>query len=198
MPLWFRLSYISVKSQIPRKLPLHLKKALSILLLTCLLLNTGGYWLYIKVLQVQRRNEVRAQLREQSSVPGEETLVFALNGDTPVDASFEKENDHEFYYKGKLYDIIEQQVKGGKLHIRCLEDEKEESLLNKLEKVQHEQQNKKGSDHSLIQQLASLVFVQTTSFPELQQPVSGKHTYPFYTTSILPVTQEVSAPPPRA
>lgn len=175
-----------------------MKKALSILLLTCLLLNTGGYWLYIKVLQVQRRNEVRAQLRQQSSVPGEERFELALNGDNPADASFEKENDHEFYYKGKLYDIIEQQVKGGKLHIRCLEDEKEESLLNKLEKVQHEQQNKKGNDHSLIQQLASLVFEQTTGFPELQQPATGKQTYPFYTTTVFPVTKEISAPPPRA
>jgi hypothetical protein len=175
-----------------------LKKGVTILLLACLFLNTGGYWLYIKCIQIQRRNEVRAQLRGQTEVPGEAIFEFALKNDQPADPSFESENEHEFYFQGKLYDIIEQQVTGGKLRIRCIEDEKEEGLLKKMEQVQDHQQQKKGSDHTLLQQLIQIVFVGAEPVTTIRVPVTVTFTHFHYQSALLPAITEVTTPPPRA
>ncbi len=175
-----------------------MKKGITILLLTCLFLNTGGYWLYIKCIQIQRRNEVRARLREQKEVPDEEVFEFALTNDQPADPSFESENEHEFYFHGKLYDIIEQQVTAGTLRIRCIEDEKEEGLLKKMEQVQDHQHQKKGNGHSLLQQLTQIVFVGTEPIVTIQVPVTVTTTHFHYQSAVLPAITEVTTPPPRA
>lgn len=175
-----------------------MKKTISITLLLCLFLNSGGYWLYIKCMQAQRRNEVKAALRLQQEVPGQEVFEFAVQDNEPTDPAFERENSNEFYLHGKLYDIIEQQITGNKLRIRCIEDSKEENLLKNLEQVQRHQQGKNGKDHSVLQQLISFVFIGTEPFRVPQTTAPANEYFSITSKAYAPVCTEVNTPPPRA
>jgi hypothetical protein len=75
--------------------------------------------------------EMKRIIHSNLSKEEQEVFRFSIN-DKPSLAKLEWENDHEFRLDGKMYDVIERKMENGNLIIRCISDEKETALLNKL------------------------------------------------------------------
>ena len=56
------------------------------------------------------------------------------------------EEENEFRYNDEMYDVIEKKMQGNRMLIRCIQDEKETSLLNEYQK-----NRKHHPDNSIIQ-----------------------------------------------
>ena len=72
------------------------------------------------------------------------------------------EKDHEFFYEGKLYDIISSKKENDLTRIRCIVDEREASLFQTLGKLVTHDHSGSNHEHTLILSvfkfLSSLVF----------------------------------------
>jgi len=72
------------------------------------------------------------------------------------------EKDHEFFYEGKLYDIISSKEENDITKIRCMVDEKEASFFQTMGKLVTHDQSDPNHEHTMLisvfKFLSSLVF----------------------------------------
>lgn len=103
----------------------------------------------------------------------------------------EWEDEHEFRYKGQMYDVVGQQKQDGNLMIRCIQDEKETALLNAFLKT-----TKKNSGTYVLQLLIAPFVLPRI---ELPQPAAvppplyfSRHSYYLKSADL-----SIVIPPPR-
>ena len=115
------------------KLRSGLKKLVSILLLSALLFNTGGYSIVFWALRYQANMELQKQLDANDYVDGESvvikipiTLPYQTNG-----ADFERVNG-EFEHQGEFYKLVKQKLENDTLHIVCIKDHKEKQIVTTM------------------------------------------------------------------
>lgn len=156
----------------------------------------GGYLFWVEHQQELLKKEMRMRLRAGINRDLQDEFEITLKEGKPADPSFRWEEEKEFSYKGKMYDVIDKQIVDGKLRIRCIEDSKEEELLKKLADIQ-EKEGKKGDKSRAILLLLTTFTIRTeiTSTPNVEDiPCSY---YEHYLSAITSAEKEVVTPPPR-
>ena len=107
-----------------------MKKALSILIIALLIFNSGGY--YFIFLQLQNCFKQLAQNKIDDYIPLENLILIKVNKkssfENHVDV-FERLNDEEFKYYGKMYDIYKEEENGDTVFFYCVSDENEDVIL---------------------------------------------------------------------
>ena len=107
----------------------------------------------------------------------------------------EWENDHEFRFDGHMYDLISKESKGGLLHLRCIADENETTLLDQYMKINRNNLPGKKTLNSLIQ-LICAQFIPPSAVSVAA--VDGKQEkFPSYTSNLFSITYPIQKPPPR-
>ncbi len=106
-----------------------LKKVTIFILLGIFLFNTAGYFIAFKILQYQIRKEIKAEIKQQLD-PSECTIITIAKRE--ITSIAWEDDGEEFYYKGELYDIIRSTETKDSITFCCINDEKEEELLEKL------------------------------------------------------------------
>ena len=172
---------------------MFVKKITAILLLFCLVFASAGYHLVFRYQISHAKAQMKRALRN-SSRNSEDVTEFSFTNENLK--QLEWEDDHEFRFKGKMYDVIEKQWQDGKLHIRCISDEKETVLID-----QYMQINK--NNHSDSKPLSSLIQLITAQFiqpfaliPELCA-IQIKNSFPFYSSRLFSTAFPIHTPPPR-
>jgi hypothetical protein len=92
---------------------------------------------------------MKAFLKDQKQY--KDVVQILLNEEEAKQVYWEDEN--EFRYNNEMYDVVEKQVQGKLIVIRCIQDEKETSLLNEYQKSR-----KHNPDNSTIVQLITAQF----------------------------------------
>jgi hypothetical protein len=157
----------------------------------------GGYWLIGRYQQFLVKQEMKEQIKSNLHAELVTHFTFKLANGTPDDPSFTWLDDHEFQYKGNLYDVIEQQEINGQLYIRCLNDTKEKELLNALLEKARKQNDSSSAGEKNQPTLLTLVFIAPVT-PLLSIPVySIKSANPYYSASLLNPAKKIFTPPPR-
>lgn len=119
-----------------------MQKFTSALLLSLMLLSTGGYYLVFRLCQlhIQEENEERIL---QTTDLGKLTL-FITPGETDHEICWTRHNK-EFSYRGEMYDVVKIRFQGQKKYYYCLNDSKEKQLIdnyNRAHKTQKEPEKK--------------------------------------------------------
>jgi hypothetical protein len=110
-----------------------MKKSFSFLLLAIFLFNTMGYYFVFKVNQTIIRREIRGII----SSGYHKDLCLLVKVDHPCSNPDFKLLDHrEFTYRGRLYDIVSETVRGDAVWYYCINDRQEEKLIAGFEKIQ--------------------------------------------------------------
>lgn len=105
------------------------------------------------------------------------------------------EDDHEFSYKGEMYDVIEKTSHGDKTVIRCISDKKETALIKDFQMKTKEQSSQKNNS---LSKLLSLQFVATKPIDNsFETAVSIQH-YSLVSESIAQQIRNILTPPPQA
>ena len=105
-----------------RKLPIQI---LITSLLLIFLFNNFGYWFCFKVEQSDIKREMFEMTKQ--TVPNSELIALAIPAAEINDLLWQDEN--EFSYKGKMYDVVRSERSADKSTVYyCLNDTKEEAL----------------------------------------------------------------------
>lgn len=114
-----------------------LRGALVALLLGCMGIGVFGDWLVFSII----RSDIRESIKEkiESSVAKEELVLIKISRtNPPKDFQFIEEG-REFRYKGEMYDIVQQEVKGDTTYYQCIHDIRETKLYADLDQqIQNE------------------------------------------------------------
>jgi len=119
-----------------------LKRLFAIIFLFVFLYQSVGYF----ALFWKEQSEIRAEMREnieKRKVP--ETAYTTIK--IPLEQLEEIVwiDEHEFRYKGELYDLVSQKVENGLVTIVGLNDKKEEHLIKKYDREEKRQSNSPSS-----------------------------------------------------
>lgn len=129
------------------------KKIISTLFLSVLLLQVTGSYVYFIVRLSGIRSEMREQLRHK---PDEELTLLTLTEEAFRKA---KVDDHEVKVDGKMYDIARIAFKDNQVLVYALHDEAEDNLLALLVEMVNRTSHDKKPVPSQLLQLLTLQFV---------------------------------------
>jgi len=107
-----------------------MQHVLAISLLFSMLFQTAGHFFVFKIQQHQIRREIKQRIK--AGVPETELVRFKFLAGKP-DPDFQRVEEHEFRYAGKMYDIVRQESHGDTTWYHCISDEKETQLFANLE-----------------------------------------------------------------
>jgi hypothetical protein len=139
------------------------KKAFSVLLLTILLFNLAGFYVFFGVQIYLHHEEVEKQLKE---LPKESLVKIILSNEEYRKARVEK---NEISIKGKMYDVAYATIQKDRIIIYAQADEFEDELLALLDSIFATPIHKQQIPSQVLDYL-SLVFV----------PASFHFNAPFY------------------
>lgn len=167
-----------------------MKKIISITLLSLLLLQAAGCYVYF----IARLTAIRAEMREQlKALPDHELTVFTF---TQEEFRKARENDHEVKVNGKMHDIARIVLEDNKLLVYALHDEAEDNLLSFLNDMVKRSSSDKKPIPSQLVQLLTLQFISIESQLPQNTSVAISHSsvYLSYRSSHTPI---IDSPPPR-
>jgi excinuclease UvrABC helicase subunit UvrB len=160
----------------------------------------SGYYLVYKYQRRQVRLEMKAFLRNNDTIGNASIVHFSFNlKEGEVSANeFEWMNDHEFSFKGELYDIIRSTTEGDILRVDCVNDETETLLVKEFESIFKKEGGNPVKGNAALIQLAHSVYLEPIQLIAINSPNYNTVTYtgwilhPF--DSYL---QDITVPPPQ-
>ncbi len=174
-----------------------LKKVTVFILLGIFLFNTAGYFIAFKILQYQIQKEIKTEIKQQLD-PSECTIITIPKHELN-NIAWEDEGE-EFYYKEELYDIIRSTETKDSITFCCINDQKEEELLEKLndhiDRHSIEHKSLKNRNAKKINNPVKKLFFEVASSSFLSitnQSITFPSDYFYYT----PVFIEIVSPPPE-
>ena len=111
-----------------------MKKLLAIILTGIFLFNTCGYYFAFLMKEKELKEEMKHLIHSGFFSDQYETLVL---NDLVKDHDFHWIDNKEFRYHGKLFDIIDSQVEGNVVILRCINDKKEDCLISRHEQYRN-------------------------------------------------------------
>lgn len=106
-----------------------MKKIVSIIFLSLLVMKTGGYFAFLTIQQNIFREEAKEKILQILPNNKQTKLSFSAAQFNAIDW---KETDKEFYFKGVLYDVVKTKIEGDNHVIYCVSDEKETEIYDKI------------------------------------------------------------------
>ena len=143
------------------------------------------------------KREMKARLRSDPNQFEQTIFEFELLNDKPVAASFEWEEEDEFRYNGSIYDVIEKEITGNILKLRCIDDKDEARIIKKMEELQKNGQGNNKSESIPLQQLLSLLLFNQHNGCERVNLFSPLNHIAHYCGTLTPVILDIVGPPPR-
>ena len=158
-----------------------------------LFFSQAGYYFFFTIQQHQIKESVKQQLL--TAIP--ESSLDVIDADANKDDIEWEEEGREFYLHGQMYDVASIKKIEGKTLIYCLNDKKEEQLLNDLSKTvaagNDQTSNSKNGQHTIKFQFPDcILFSENTA--TIRQAVRQKHFG--YTIALISITPDVNTPPP--
>jgi hypothetical protein len=171
------------------------KKFFAILLLVSFSVQVTGYHLFFHLRQAAIKKSATNRIERAL----EEDLVeeFVV---TPAEATtlLQWEGDKEFRYKGEMYDLVDQKAENGKIHIRCISDRKETSLVKNYRKMANDDfggSSKKRA--SLLLKLIATFYTAAVNPAMEYRPFPGKISWVAYQSRLSSAIPEILTPPPQ-
>jgi hypothetical protein len=108
-----------------------MKKLSSLILLILFLVFSDGYITIFRVRQLHLRNEMKHEINDKAGK--KELSVIAVNKNQENEITWIKKGK-EFRYRDELYDVVDIKTTGNKRVYYCINDEKEEHLIETFKK----------------------------------------------------------------
>jgi hypothetical protein len=135
------------------------KKAVAILLLSTLLVSLTGFHLLYRFQIGEAKAEMHERLHAGLMPSGIKKLVIKAQDRQQIQW---EEANREFYFEGKMFDVIRLQEKDSVLIIDCISDEKESRLVQQLLLQNNKDHTSKPASFLLIK-LLTTVYVPRSS-----------------------------------
>jgi hypothetical protein len=137
----------------------------------------------------------------------EEQLFATINDDqfekVDLTANYQgivwEEEGKEFFLNGQMYDVAKKEIKNGKTILYCLNDKKEQQLLQDfVKKIKSNTDNTSGnknSNHTVKFQLSD--FTELTQKSLIEVPLIASKKYHEFKVPLYAIIKKVNTPPPN-
>ena len=137
-----------------------MKKIVTILIVSILVLQTGGIIFVLQIQQVLNGFNISKLLEEDNTHFSEIQI-------SKTDFEKSKIDENEFYFRNELYDIKSITKQGRNYKIIAIKDSEETNILERFKKVFDGTKNQKNKTPDSLVKLLSLVFVVPKSDPSI-------------------------------
>lgn len=175
-----------------------MRSIISIALIFILSYNFIGAGFVYNIWLYSIKNEVKQNLRTEFGKEFKVVKVPKSWADSPP-PKFKWHEEHEFRYRGQMYDVIKQEVHGNQIWYYCYWDKAETELLNNLSKyvssfLQQQPDQKKKTQHLIIILKNVFLLFDNNYLPNIKLP-----SFSLLPENIMLVRnfQDVETPPPR-
>ncbi|MEO5948048.1 MAG: hypothetical protein ABIP79_14615 [Chitinophagaceae bacterium] len=172
-----------------------MRQFFAIFLLISFSVQLRGYHIYFHYQQRNLRKSAKIAIRQRIKDDNAEEFVFSLADGHEMPTW---ENDHEFSFRGEMYDVIDKRIENGKMYIRCVSDKKETALVDNYRKMTKDDfagSSKKRT--SLIVKLISTFYTQISIADKNLSLLQDRIKWFTLTPSLLFNKREVITPPPQ-
>ncbi|HRH39627.1 MAG TPA: hypothetical protein PK760_14855, partial [Flavobacteriales bacterium] len=107
----------------------QMRRSIGIVLLLFFAFTLVGVHPLQEVLREMARAEMVRNIAANGTEEGVTQLHFALDGDRVADPLFAWEEEDEFTYDGRLYDVVRTERTGDHIVFFCIPDEREDSIV---------------------------------------------------------------------
>ncbi len=176
-----------------------LKKCISILLLFCLFVNSGGFIVVFYQAQSSARNQMFRSLREEN-YSSDEIVKFRVNSGLLYrnGAGFLWKDSREFEYKGQMYDIIKMVNDNDEVIIYCLNDISEAKIITAFNDELNDLANGKLNNSKYRTSLLNLISQALCLKPFLPKGPEGRQKFiSEFHLNIFNYITDIPSPPPR-
>lgn len=175
-----------------------MKTIISIVLIFVLSYNFIGAGFVYNIWLYSIKNEVKVTLQAKYDKEFKVIKVPKTWANDPP-PEFKWHEDHEFRYRGQMYDVIRKEVKGNQIWYYCYWDKAETKLLNNLSKyvssfLQQQPDHKEKAEHLVVILKKTFLLFEKYYLPNIKLP----------SLSLIPENimlvrrfQDVETPPPR-
>lgn len=174
-----------------------MRKSFTLLLLLIILVQVIGYYFAFRLRQVEVRREVYAYLKTHTCDNNLTHFQLQLNNGQLADDRFAWENENEFEFAGKMYDVIERNVAGNNVVLHCLEDKKETELVNAFGETQKNQSQQSKSRTASLLQILSVLYLPAQVDSLSPAAVTMQHSFTCFTSTIIERAADILTPPPQ-
>lgn len=117
--------------------------------------------------------------------------VIELSFSGKESEQLEWEEEMEFNYKGEMYDVVDKQVEGNRVTVRCIPDAKEDSLL-----LDYQKNTGRNSSNSFIGQLITASFILPPGNLLIPPACVKNDAFPEVSVHLPTTISTVPSPPP--
>lgn len=181
-------------------LMLQMKRTLSIIFLLVFIYNIAGFFVVFKIEQYAAKDEMKAYISQNPANAELEKIVISNEVMDSRASGFRMFDDNkEFTFNGKLYDIIKSTSDGKFTTFYCLNDKNEERIISNL--YEHVQRN---TDQNIPSRDNAMKLIKNIIKEALPNEYSSLCNVPFkeihFTTVFTDLPQNyipVASPPPK-
>ena len=166
-----------------------MKKIVTILIVSILVLQTGGIIFVLQIQQVLNGFNISKLLEEDNTHFSEIQI-------SKTDFEKSKIDENEFYFRNELYDIKSITKQGRNYKIIAIKDSEETNILERFKKVFDGTKNQKNKTPDSLVKLLSLVFVVPKSDPSIFLKITIQNNYISTIENTKDKAIAVPTPPP--
>ena len=166
-----------------------MKKIVTILIVSILVLQTGGIIFVLQIQQVLNGINISKLLEEDNSHFTE--IQISKN-----DFEKSKIDDDEFYFRKELYDIKSIIKKGNDYKIIAIRDSEETNILERFKKIFDGNKNQNNKTPDALVKLLSLVFVLPKSESAIFYKITNEKICSYTIENTIDKILAVPTPPP--
>ncbi|MCB1148311.1 MAG: hypothetical protein KDK38_16030 [Leptospiraceae bacterium] len=150
----------------------------------------------LKIEQSLIRKEVKQALIEH--LDRDQLISFTFNPQE-IEDSLDWEHDHEFEYRGLMYDVVERHTVDGNIHLLCWPDKQETELNKELDRLfgfalEKDERNKNQKDRTL--HFLKTLFHQKTAHASLITDHKSEE-FNLSAFNLCEAITDLSCPPPQ-
>jgi len=116
-----------------------MKKITAFIFCVLLLFSMSGQFIVFKSIQYSVKKEIKRKIK--NTVPADELHYISLSKSDAEKKLNWLEEDKEFIFNGRMYDVVKVVADADTLHFYCINDEQEEKLFAGLEELVQKEMN---------------------------------------------------------
>lgn len=175
-----------------------MKRIISIFLVLLIVFNAGGY-LFVYFQLVNHFKQVSFN-KINDFIPEKELLLIKIavnSSDYTNEDVYDRVEDREFKYYGKMHDIFQEELKNDTLYLYCVSDENEDIIHNAFATYVNDKKNDNQNKPILNIIKIFITIALTPKETNINLIDSYKRISNLYLISYQNYTEDVPSPPPK-
>lgn len=186
-----------MKKRFSKKLLSAIKNIVFLFIVLTFAFNSFGFIFYYLIEKEEVKEEAFKEIAGLESQKRIETICLSLS-DTNGTSFFQRINNREIRYEGKMYDVVREVKDGSKIIFYCVHDVKEDKLEKEFSSNLGKSSDTKNTTNAQMQFNHQIQFVELIKNLEIESPTRKNIYQAFHKRSYALKDFKTITPPPKS